>query len=104
MKKMLLLSVLLLGGCANTFSDVKYLYDGSNGPVYEASCHGSYKTLGDCYKEAGQTCSGDFKVINRSEKYDKNYTNPFAQGGDPSGVNWDQFAKMRRTVIFYCLR
>ena len=105
MKKMLFLLTFVVCGCSSMFPQVKYLYNGPYGPVYEAYCHGSFKSLGDCYQQAGQTCNGYFQIMNQSEKNDKNFSYDISGGsGTSSTADWDKFAKIRRSVIFYCTR
>ena len=106
MKKILLLSVLLVGGCETLFPQVKYLYDGPYGPVYETYCHGTFKSLGDCYQQAGQICGGNFEIMNKSEKSYRNLSSD--PWGDPYSSteekNINKATQIKRSVIFYCIR
>ena len=103
MKKFLLLSFVLLTGCESIFPQSKYLYDSPNGPVYEAYCHGTYKTLGDCYQKAGQICNGNFEIMNKSEKSYKNLENEL-WGESYTSADKSKVTTIKRSIVFYCAR
>jgi hypothetical protein len=39
--------------------------------IYEAKCNGTARTIGDCYAQAGETCRGEYTILNSSS--DLNY-------------------------------
>lgn len=105
MKKMLFLLSLFLAGCESIFPQSKYLYDSPNGPVYEAYCNGTYKTLGDCYQKAGQICNGNFQIMNKSDRSNRNYTYVrYGETNNSTAVRNDQLSSVQRSIIFYCVR
>lgn len=65
MKKLPLLSVLFLTACGLS-SELLYT-DRSGNSVYQATCNGIIRTIGDCYKLAAQQCAGDFEIVNQDQ-------------------------------------
>lgn len=65
MKKLFLFFILFLTACGLS---VEPLYFDRNGNgIYQATCNGGLRSLGDCYKLAGQQCAGEFEIINQDQ-------------------------------------
>lgn len=91
MKKIAILSFLLLEACAFIPPKVEFLYtDANNTPVYSIGCSDRWG-LGYCYKEANKTCPNGFTIIDKSEN---SYTDSDADGIVYGGIN--------RSLIFKC--
>ncbi len=91
MKKMVILSVLLLGACSFIPPQVEFLYtDAYNIPVYVIECNNRWG-LSYCYKKADQTCPYGFNVIDKSE-------NSYAD----SDMDGKVYGGIRRSLIFQC--
>jgi len=103
MKKAGIAILLLLAGCSSLSPHVEYLYDSSNGPVYEAYCNGTANTIGQCYQLAANKCGGDFKIMNKSEKYQKGSKNR-NNANEYDFDYWNQYPTVKRNLIFYCLK
>lgn len=59
MKKIFLLFVLFCSACVTSVP----LYTDSNGAtVYDATCNGGLRSLGDCYRKANEDCPNGFEV------------------------------------------
>ena len=90
MKKLVLLLVLFVSSCGFGLG-VKPLYVHGENQIYRAKCNGTRRDIGDCYKQAYETCHGDFSVItDENDKGGAFYTNGVA-------VN-----AINRSLIFYC--
>ena len=99
MKKILCLSVFLLSGCSAMGPNVQFLYQSSSGPVYEAKCDGSAYSIGTCYQLAGNTCNGNFQIMDKSQKNERTYM--YKNLGEYP-AKYDTFATTKRSLIFYC--
>jgi len=100
MKKILLSFVFFLGACNAFGPQVRYLYNGPKGAVYEADCDGTDYTIGACYQIAAKTCNGDFEVMKSSDKNAKTYLYTDTTG--VSVVPKQYVYTQKRTLIFYC--
>lgn len=114
MKKLFPLSVLFLTVCGLSS---ELLYTDRNGNnVYQATCNGVVRTIGDCYKLAAQQCAGDFDIVTQDQfsagsfgTFDGNQSssmeNPFSTY---SRLNSDLSGSMmttnniKRHIIFKC--
>ena len=103
MKKTGMALLLLLTGCTSLSPHVEYLYESSQGPVYEAYCNGTANTIGKCYQLAANTCGSDFKILNKSEKYQKASRSKNASNEDYTEY-FNKYPTVKRNLIFYCLK
>lgn len=89
--KLIILSLLLAAsGCAHGLG-VRELYrNPANKQVYEAACHGTRNTIGDCQKQAYETCKGNFTETGKD-----------ARDGIVS-VNGQLYPVLMRTIQFTC--
>lgn len=100
MKKILFSAVFFLGACSAFEPQVRYLYEGPKGAVYEADCDGTDYTIGACYQIAAKTCNGDFEVMKSTDKNTKTYLYTDTVG---VLVTPKQYVyTLKRTLIFYC--
>lgn len=50
-------------GCA-LGKGVRPVYENKGAQVFEATCNGTGRTMGDCYAQAAKTCDGNFEPVN----------------------------------------
>ena len=65
MKKLSLLSVLVLTACGLS-SELLYTDRSGNG-IYQATCNGAFRSIGDCFKLAAQQCTGEFEIVQQDQ-------------------------------------
>jgi hypothetical protein len=67
--KKLLFFVLILSGCNIGLSNRQlYIDPQTNTAVYEATCNGTRRTIGDCIIEANKTCPNGFNIVTSSDR------------------------------------
>ena len=84
MKKTILLLPLMLGACAQVYSEPLY-QDRSGVQVYQAFCNGTRHSIGDCYKQAAADCMGEFDIIQKEK--DKTGSIKGFQSGESTALN-----------------
>lgn len=106
MRKFFIFSItLILSACSfGLYSEP--LYSSSEGKtVYQATCNGAFRSLGDCFKLAAQQCAGNFEIVQQSQNnvgsfgsFDINNNNSF--NNYTSGFDSTQIIK--RHIIYQC--
>ena len=82
MKKILLVSALLLSACTQN----RFLYNNEHGKaVYEADC--SFGTYGDCLQKAGEQCPSGFDILMSSEQQTGTYTDVQGSGSSSTSAS-----------------
>ena len=84
----------MLNACALR-ERVEFLYQNTQGSVYEAFCNGRSRSMGTCYQLANKTCNGLFDVL---DKHENSYQDIFSNFDDQ--IDSDTITK--RTLIFRC--
>lgn len=78
-KTVLVLGVIILGGCATSIQT--YLPDGTTG--YHIKCDGAALNMGDCFQKAGELCgTKGYELLTREGD-----AVPYAIGGGSASVN-----------------
>ena len=106
MRKFFILStILVLSACGiGLYSEP--LYSSSDGKtVYQATCNGAYRSIGDCFKLAAQQCAGNFEIVQQSQNnignmgtFNMNNNNSF--NNYTGGFN--STAIIKRSIIYQC--
>lgn len=114
MKKLSMLPVLFLSACGLSS---EFLYtDRSGNSVYQATCNGIIRSIGDCYKLAAQQCAGEFEIVNQEQYsagnigfFDSNTgtsaSNPFSAYNElNSSMNgsFNTTNNVKRNIVFKC--
>ena len=114
MKKLSLLPVLFLSACGLSS---EFLYtDRSGNSVYQATCNGIIRSIGDCYKLAAQQCTGDFEIVNQEQYSAGNMgffdsdtrasnNNPFSVYNELNSSMSGSFSStnnVKRNIVFKC--
>ncbi|MBE6452756.1 MAG: hypothetical protein E7012_04630 [Alphaproteobacteria bacterium] len=111
MKKLMLLSVLVLTACAT----VKPVYVRDGVQVYKSTCNGMIRDISDCYALASEQCAGSFEVVNTVEntydnmfddntevkttRYSGNTKTTYTEKG---GSSFIKTPMVNRSLFFYC--
>ena len=74
MKKYLFMALFLTSACSLGLSTEQLYFDADGNGVYQATCNGGRRSIGDCYKLAAQQCLGNFEIIEQ----DKNVTGSYS--------------------------
>ena len=66
--KIILSAACLLSACSlGLYSEPLYTTPDGN-TVYQATCNGTRRSIGDCYRLAAQQCFGNFEIINQDKE------------------------------------
>ena len=125
MKKLIILSSLMLSACIGLYDRPVYFKDGKQ--VYQAICNGAARDIGDCYTLASERCAGSFDIVDektevvgtskqvyRDSDYDRDSNRENTRSGDKTFGNTYSNGNLRtsgselklnitnRSVYFVC--
>lgn len=85
-KYLALLTILTIAGCSST----REIRGPDGSMIYETTCHGTIRSMGDCMENAAETCSGAYEIIGKDS----------SQGLNSS--NGDVYTTESRSMLFKC--
>ena len=106
MRKFFILSAIpILSACGiGLYSEP--LYSSSEGKtVYQATCNGTYRSIGDCFKLAAQQCAGNFEIIQQSQNNVGNFGTFNINNGNSFNDYTGDFGStpiIKRNIIYQC--